>query len=324
VVQEEDETNVRDREDEIQVLADIVWPNSREDLDQIHSDAFADLQDSSHLHEEEELAEHVLKRVMHGDVTLEDVEVDERKNVSVFLSSTFSDTSMERDLLFAVLVPSLRSFCRELGLDFNLLELRQGVTARILEERQTLAVCLGEVRRCAKESFALSFIGIITNKYGFRPLPASISEDLFYNVFKRGSTAEQYYCLDENNFPPEFVQKKASPWTLWEDLVDPASLLSFTEREIVEGLNGDAMIIMRNLQGVPPGETRFVDQERRDEARSLIADLRARVQCSVARQVQEYNVIWRNGGIDPRNHPEHAEYLQEMLRSTHRNPGIDR
>ena len=71
-----------------------------------------------------------------------------RREIAVFLSSTFTDMSVERDLLMEDVYPYLREFCRRLGYQFSVADMRWGVRDEMTDEHQAVEICVTEVQRC--------------------------------------------------------------------------------------------------------------------------------------------------------------------------------
>eukprot|EP00058_Branchiostoma_floridae_P004819 XP_002590307.1 hypothetical protein BRAFLDRAFT_121364 [Branchiostoma floridae] len=96
------------------------------------------------------------------------------KEVWVFISSTFTDTKVERNLLMEDVYPFLREYCRLIGCNFNEVDLRWGVRDEATDEHQTVKICLQEILRCRETSIGPFFVGILSHKYGWRPFPPEI------------------------------------------------------------------------------------------------------------------------------------------------------
>ena len=70
------------------------------------------------------------------------------QQVRVFISSTFLDMQMERDVLVKQVFPELRLRCTERGVDFVEVDLRWGVTEEEAENGEVLPICLKEIELC--------------------------------------------------------------------------------------------------------------------------------------------------------------------------------
>ena len=64
----------------------------------------------------------------------------------------------ERNWLYTHAFPRLKSFCAGLGLDFQVLDMRWGVTDDATNEHITETLCLQEVRNCQKMSLGPNFV----------------------------------------------------------------------------------------------------------------------------------------------------------------------
>lgn len=70
------------------------------------------------------------------------------KEVWIFISSTFTDTILERDTLMEDVYPYIRAYARKLGLDFNAVDFRWGIRKSLCNEHKAAEICLTEVARC--------------------------------------------------------------------------------------------------------------------------------------------------------------------------------
>lgn len=98
------------------------------------------------------------------------------KAVKIFLSSTFSgnfffvnkinlklfqDTHTERDYLIKNIYPKLREYCQKThGLDFQVYDMRWGISNEITTSHMTTTVCLNEIKNCQNSSVGPNFIVI--------------------------------------------------------------------------------------------------------------------------------------------------------------------
>ena len=91
--------------------------------------------------------------------------------IRIFISSTFLDMKVERDLLVREVFPELRRMCEPHGITVNEVDLRWGITEQEAERGETLPLCLAEIERCRP-----FFICMLGERYGW--VPSEISEDL--------------------------------------------------------------------------------------------------------------------------------------------------
>ena len=81
------------------------------------------------------------------------------------------------------------------------------------------------------------------------------------------------------------------------------------------------MLVSRTFDAVPPSDSAAAafsdtvgDGADATEASALLRDLRARMRARVE-TVLEYAVPWRAGGLDPRQHTEHAACVFSLFRT---------
>ncbi|EGD82280.1 hypothetical protein PTSG_02950 [Salpingoeca rosetta] len=167
-----------------------------------------------------------LKRVLEGDA-LPDSEIQtlgtRQPAIRLFLSSTFTDTEVERNALIEDVYPYLKSLGQRLRVQvYQSSEMRWGIRSEASAAHETSEICMREIKRCQQESSGISYVLILGNKYGFRPFPAKIPEEEF-NLLKdemakqakqTASTVtpaalnkameymDEWFVLNENVVPP--------------------------------------------------------------------------------------------------------------------------
>ncbi|EGD76045.1 hypothetical protein PTSG_00754 [Salpingoeca rosetta] len=124
-----------------------------------------------------------LKRVLEGDA-LPDSEIQalgtRQPAIRLFLSSTFTDTEVERNVLIEDVYPYLKSLGQRLRVQvYQSSEMRWGIRSEASAAHETSEICMREIKRCQQESSGISYVLILGNKYGFRPFPAKIPEEEF-------------------------------------------------------------------------------------------------------------------------------------------------
>ena len=70
------------------------------------------------------------------------------KTLRVFISSTFRDMMEERDELMTHAWPELRRFCRDRHVELVEVDLRWGIAEEQVTRKETLKLCLDEIRAC--------------------------------------------------------------------------------------------------------------------------------------------------------------------------------
>ena len=88
----------------------------------------------------------------------------ESRTVRIFLSSTFRDFALERDLLVRKIFPELRRKCRERQVTLVDVDLRWGITEQEAQQGKVLPICLAEIDRARPY-----FIGFLGERYGWVP-----------------------------------------------------------------------------------------------------------------------------------------------------------
>lgn len=195
------------------------------------------------------------------------------KIVRLFISSTFSDFTQERDRLREQVFPKLERYCEEHGGRFQAVDLRWGVSRDDSLTHKTMELCLSEIEKCQEISSRPNLLIMIGNRYGWEPIPNKISQDDFNQIASvvgqhHGQTSEKldllhkWYRKDENSEPAEYVlverTDKFQDQAMWfaeeGELLqllreaafqlgwnqDPAKIHYFssaTEQEIVKGID---------------------------------------------------------------------------------------
>jgi hypothetical protein len=132
---------------------------------------------------------------------------DEQFIVAFFLSSTFTDTEWERNLLISDVMPYLSELARKYGLDLRLAEMRWGIRKQAISEHQTSEICMNVLEQCQRESLGLFYVFLACQKYGFRPFPPKIPEGIFASLRDKMSAedaalVDKCFELDTNVYVP--------------------------------------------------------------------------------------------------------------------------
>ncbi|CAF2694205.1 unnamed protein product [Rotaria sp. Silwood2] len=160
--------------------------------------------------QETELMRHIFYGNLHNLPSLAS------KIVRIFTSSTFTDTSMERNSLMQHTYPKLKEYCREKhGLEFQVVDMRWGVRDEATDDHKTTELCMQEIDNCQRVSVGPNFVVFLAQKYGYRPLPTKIEEAEFRNILSVSSPDDArllslWYKLDSNNIPSLFCLQPVS------------------------------------------------------------------------------------------------------------------
>src|SRR5262249_43805358 len=129
------------------------------------------------------------------------------KTFRVFVSSTFSDLTTERNVLQRSVFSRLRKYCQQKGARFQAIDLRWGVSEEAALDQQTMNICLQELKRCQKVSPRPNFIVLLGDRYGWKPLPPQIELREFKALWTKIPKSQRRFLLrwyrrDKNANPP--------------------------------------------------------------------------------------------------------------------------
>jgi len=95
------------------------------------------------------------------------------RSIRVFVSSTFRDMIEDRNELMTHCWPELRKFCSERHVELTEVDLRWGISEEQSTRKETLKLCLDEIRSCRP-----FFIGLLGERYGWVPGDDAFTADL--------------------------------------------------------------------------------------------------------------------------------------------------
>jgi hypothetical protein len=136
-----------------------------------------------------------------------------KSKLTVFLSSTFTDTHIERNILNEVVLPALQNQYRQNDIQITFSDMRFGVKDENTVDHLTWIICSKEIQRCYEESDGLFFLSLQSEKYGYMPLPKFIPQSILSPLLSdktKGHEQEavelisEWYALNTNNTPPSF------------------------------------------------------------------------------------------------------------------------
>lgn len=258
------------------------------------------------------------------------------RSFRVFVSSTFDDLVAERDALQRGVDADgswqegafgrLRRLCETRGARFQAVDLRWGVSEEAALDQRTVPLCLSEVERCRRLSPRPSFVAILGDRYGWRPLPFALSVAQWERACAglQGLDLEllqTWYRRDDNAVPPVAVLqprterfRESATWAEVEDrlrtLLEPVtgSAMSATEQEMQAGVltvpdgEGAGFAFLRTIEGLPEDASAAPYADVRDGSRDPAATLavealRARLRERLGARVQEYQARWDAGTV---------------------------
>ena len=136
-------------------------------------------------------------RVLRGDLSQDhvgrSVEIWRQPSdkLAVFISSTFTDTDRERNVLLEKILPDVRAEGRAAGIEVVFVDMRFGVRDENTLDHQTWIACKRELERCHRESAGIFFLSLQGDKYGYRPLPRALSRDVAEVALAGGKKNEE-------------------------------------------------------------------------------------------------------------------------------------
>ncbi|XP_022082151.1 NACHT domain- and WD repeat-containing protein 1-like [Acanthaster planci] len=160
------------------------------------------------------------RSVMQGEAAWPHLKRNARE-VWVFISSTFTDMKLERNLLMEDVYPFVREYARLIGLSFNPVDMRWGIRQTVCDAHQASEICLDEVERCRENSVGPFFVCILGQKYGYRPIPYRVSQSVFEPIIgyieRQAETdsskvealrlLKEWFRLDTNSVDCEYVMQ---------------------------------------------------------------------------------------------------------------------
>ena len=262
----------------------------------------------------------------------------------LFVSSTFEDFALERKSLARIVAPELRRFCLARGVDFQLVDLRWGISSLSAHSQHTLEICLSEIDRTLSLAAKPSFLVLLGERYGWRPLPGHIRPDLFERITEAISADDaesaallrRRYRLDTNAIPPRF-ELVHSPDDDDEAVrnalrrgIERAGLSrspdvrtffwSATHHEIargaLSGISADHVVsCFRSLKGGSLALGPTAADEHAEEANAALADLRARLRRAANGHVHEFVADVHDGRVDDTYLGEFVDRVRRALES---------
>jgi WD40 repeat protein len=163
-------------------------------------------------------AKEKMQKLIHGEITEASMEelrkIMPKKKLMVFVSSTFMDSNLERDILHTNILPDLEKKGQQHGVQVILYDMRFGVKDENTKDHMTWVSCKEAIQQCHEGSDGLYFLSLQADRYGYRPLPKYVDEKVLKEVVNGKDNAQeslellkQWYILDENHCPPRYELK---------------------------------------------------------------------------------------------------------------------
>eukprot|EP00049_Salpingoeca_infusionum_P022234 m.5625 g.5625 ORF g.5625 m.5625 type:complete len:1195 (+) comp5076_c0_seq1:208-3792(+) len=100
-----------------------------------------------------------------------------KREVRVFVSSTFADMFSEREVLIRQVFPRIKALCQQKGLSLFVCDLRWGVPKESTSET-VFKTCLGEIDNCVTKNTNPFFINLLGHRYGWVPVCQELTENI--------------------------------------------------------------------------------------------------------------------------------------------------
>ena len=164
-----------------------------------------------------------------------------QKTFRLFISSTFSDFQVEREILQTKVFPDIIEYCSSKGYTFQPIDLRWGVSNEAQLDQKALEMCVEEVKSCKKHDYP-NFLIMLGDRYGWVPLPNIIEKNEFELISKNITLENKellidWYYEDKNQMPVSYILKKrVDKYKDYDTWIKVESKLRETLQNAVENL----------------------------------------------------------------------------------------
>ncbi|CAF3813414.1 unnamed protein product, partial [Rotaria sp. Silwood1] len=261
--------------------------------------------------------------------------VGDRKlnSVRIFISSTFSDTTDERNGLIEHVYPQLRKYCRtKYNIQFQYSDMRWGIPSTASTSHSIVDMCLQELDSCCRLSMATNCVILLSHRYGSRLVPACISFRIFQllenslstNIEEKNFLLEMYQ-LDENYLEQKYFLRTIDnnqQWTLLENklqlILRKAADICYKQRKITKdernefyisvtakeiyralknNMNKSRRIIFfyRNILDIEELDSKYRETENTDETKKLLEKINNLLHRSIdSSDIYTYKIRWND------------------------------
>lgn len=124
-----------------------------------------------------------------------------RHYIRFFISSTFLDMELERNILSQIFAKLSKEYQQKEGWQVEYVDLRWGISDEASTDNRTMSICLNELRRCQELSPRPNFIVLLGERYGWTPLPEKVMYKLGKELsnFNKNNKFGLYYRHDLND-----------------------------------------------------------------------------------------------------------------------------
>ena len=199
---------------------------------------------------------------------------EDKRIVSFLLSSTFTDTEWERNLLLDDVMPYLQEYSRLRNFEIKLVEMRWGIREESSQAHKTSEICMAELSRAQRESQGFSYVFLGFQKYGFRPFPAKIPEPIYNKLWEAAINAPTNLHVEING------KLQSHRWLLDQHFqIDTNSGGKRLGRKYVERCRNQLhlKVTLREIQNCEGSNSRSVELSLGDETQTTSVEDRAGV-----------------------------------------------
>jgi hypothetical protein len=114
--------------------------------------------------------------------------------------------NIERQLIQSKIVPEVSRYCLALGWQFEVVDLRWGISTEAAAHHRTMNICLSELQHCQEVSPKPNFLLLLGQRYGWIPLPEKIFAEDVILLLENATEYErnifnQWYQRNDNTIP---------------------------------------------------------------------------------------------------------------------------
>ncbi|XP_061195715.1 NACHT domain- and WD repeat-containing protein 1-like [Saccostrea echinata] len=249
-----------------------------------------------------------------------------RSVARIFISSTFSDMRAERNILSREVFPKLKQLCLSKDLDFQVVDMRWGITEDSQNDHSVEKICLQEVENCQKLSLGPNFVPISSQFSFFADFSPGCDEHRARHTKEWNTTLTSLQKVLRDAALEAFHSKKFTEAQVHEYFYsvteieiqkgilsseDPASQTAVFCREITGFSDFDDTLTMRFIDTVKENGKNNVNSE----VRKLQNELKKKLETKTKlRHSHTYKIDWNTQGIGPEICKEHEEYLKKFCK----------
>lgn len=158
--------------------------------------------------------------------------------IRIFVSSTFDDMKIERNILRDRVFPQLTKDCEKSGWLLEYVDLRWGISKEASDSNNTMQICLDELRRCQKLSPRPNFLVLYGEHAGWHPTPEVLNTDTFEKLLRMAETEtekiqlQKFYTKDTNAIPAYYRLTQKDEEELVKELLRRAHNVYPSDTEI--------------------------------------------------------------------------------------------